>query len=129
MEAAGPVRQVVCWSRQRLECVRFHRRFGFGAPAAVVRGQACRGGRKAVLQAHALSRKRGTGAASDPPLRNDGLRLSRTPVQNQEQDLEPPRKDVFPRNPLVFAWFAWFAVPTALLRIKGSGPPPRWETV
>ena len=41
-------------SRRRLECARFHRRFGFGAPAAVGRGLACRGDGKAVLQAHAL---------------------------------------------------------------------------
>ena len=41
-------------SRQRLECVRFHRRFGFGAQTAVGRGWACRGEGKAVLQARAL---------------------------------------------------------------------------
>jgi len=45
---------VVGYSRQRLECVRFHRRFGFGAPAAVGRGWACRGEGKAVLQARAV---------------------------------------------------------------------------
>jgi len=41
-------------SRQRLECIRFHRRFDFGALAAVGQGWACRGEEKAVLQAHAL---------------------------------------------------------------------------
>ena len=54
MEAGGPVGEAVHASRQRLECVRFHRRFGFGAPAAVGRGLTRRGEGKAVLQARAV---------------------------------------------------------------------------
>ena len=54
LETARCNGKAVGCSRQRLECVRFHRRFGFGAQAAVGRGWACRGEGKAVLQAHAL---------------------------------------------------------------------------
>ena len=41
-------------SRQRLDCVRFRRRFGCGIQAATGWGLPCRSEGKAVLQAHAL---------------------------------------------------------------------------
>jgi hypothetical protein len=54
MQADGSVGRAADGSRQRLECVRFHRRFGGGAPAAAGRTWAYRSDGKAVLQAHAV---------------------------------------------------------------------------
>jgi len=51
MEAGRPVAKEVGRSRQRLECVRFHRRFG---PRPDLRSSAVPDVQKAVLQARAL---------------------------------------------------------------------------